>query len=188
MKQEPILAYAQVNARIMPIDRGERYEEPLAEALAETGWGEVGGGATMTSENGEIEYCGVDVDLFDVTRGVPFVCDFLAKRGAPKGSKLQYEHNGETIEVPFGTREGLAIYLNGTDLLAEVYEQCDINDLYAELNRLLGDRGEIQGHWQGPTETALYLYGFSAAEMRGLIADHMAAYPLCQRARFETIA
>jgi hypothetical protein len=30
----PISAYAQLNARIMPLDRGERYEDPLAEALA----------------------------------------------------------------------------------------------------------------------------------------------------------
>jgi hypothetical protein len=188
MKQEPLFAYAQLNARIMPLDRGERYEDPLAEALEKSGVGEITGGGSLQSENGEIEYCGIDIDLFEVAKGVPFVCDFLAKCGAPKGSKLQYEHNGEKVEVPFGTREGLAVYLNGTDLPAEVYEQCDVNDLYAELNRLLGDRGEIQGHWQGPTETALYLYGFSAEEMRGLIADHMAAYPLCQRARLEIIA
>jgi hypothetical protein len=90
--------------------------------------------------------------------------------------------------VPFGFLEGMAIYLNGTDLPDEVYETCDVNELYEEINRLLGDRGEIQGHWQGPTETALYLYGYSIDEMKSLIADHMANYPLCQKARVETIA
>jgi hypothetical protein len=184
MEPEPIFAYAQLNARIMPIERGERYEEPLAEALAENGFGEFTGGGTMLSENGEIKYCGIDLNLFDVENGVPFICDFLAERGAPRGSKLQYEDN----EVPFGFLEGLGIYLNGTDLPDEVYEQCDVNVVYEEINRLLGDRGAIQGHWQGPTETALYLYGYSTDEMRGLIADFMASYPLCQRARLETIA
>ena len=82
----------------------------------------------------------------------------------------------------------MAIYLNGTDLPDEVYQTCDVNELFEEINRLLGDRGDIQGHWQGPTETALYLYGYSAEEMKGLIANHLATYPLCQKARVEVIA
>jgi hypothetical protein len=87
---QPISAYAQLNARIMPLDRGERYEEPLAEALAENGFAAITGGGTMQSKEGEIEYCGIHPDLFDVPKGVPFICDFLAQRGAPRGSKLQY--------------------------------------------------------------------------------------------------
>jgi hypothetical protein len=184
----PIAAYAQLNARIMPLDRGEQYEDPLGEALAENGFGEVTGGGTMQSKDGEIEYCGIDIDLFDVPKGVPFVCQFLAQCGAPKGSKLQYNHKGKDIEVPFGEAEGLAIYLNGTELPDEVYKECDVNHVYEQINRLLGDRGAIHGHWQGPTETALYLYGSSAEEMRKLIAAFLAEYPLCQRARVVTIA
>ena len=183
-----ISVYAQLNARIMPLDRGDRYEEPLREALAENGLGQVTGGGTMQSTQGEIEYCGIDIDLFDVPTGVPFICDFLAQRGAPRGSRLQYELEGTKVEVPFGVSEGLAIYLNGTDLPEEAYKRCDVNEVYEEINRLVGDRGAIQGHWQGPTETALYLYGYSADEMRSLIADFTAKYPLCQRARLETIA
>lgn len=183
-----ISAYAQLNARIMPIERGERYEDPLGDALEENGLGAVTGGGTLQSEAGEIDYCGVDVDLFDVAKAVPFVCEFLTKCGAPKGSKLQYEANGQTVEVPFGSAEGLAIYLNGTDLPEEVYKQCDVNVAYAEINRLLGDGGSIQGHWQGPTETALYLYGNSADEMRARIDRYLNEYPLCQRARVIKIA
>lgn len=185
---EPIFVYAQINARLMPLDRGALYEDPLAEAFAENGYGEVTGGGTMQSKEGEIEYCGVDIDLFDLEQGVPFVCGFLTECGAPKGSKLQYEQDGESIEVPFGVDEGLALYLNGTDLPDEVYRDCDINELYDEINRLLEGRGAIQGHWQGPTETALYLYGFSADEMRQLIGEYVAAYPLCQQSRIVQIA
>ena len=65
---------------------------------------------------------------------------------------------------------------------------CDVNEVYDEINRRLGDRGTIQGYWQGPTETALYLYGHSAEEMRDLISGYMAEYPLCQRARVVRIA
>jgi hypothetical protein len=181
-------AYAQLNARIMPMDRGERFEDPLMEALEKNGFGEVTGGGTLQDASGEIEYCGIDLDLFDVPKGVPFICEFLTKCGAPKGSKLQYELKKKKIEVPFGEAEGLAIYLNGTDLPAEVYKNCDVNELYAEINRLLGKNGSIQGHWQGPTETALYLYGKSVADMRKRIAGYMAKYPLCQRARLVDIA
>jgi hypothetical protein len=183
-----ISAYANLNARIMPLERGEQYEDPLSEALAQYGLGEVTGGGTMQSKEGEIEYCGIDIDVFDLPRGVPFVCEFLTQRGAPKGSKLEYELDGKRVEMPFGSAEGLAIYLNGTDLPADVYKNCDVNEVYNEINRLLGDRGSIQGHWHGPTETALYLYGSSTDEMRALIAGYMAEYPLCQKARLVKIA
>jgi hypothetical protein len=184
----PIAAYARLNARIMPLDRGEWYEDPLAEALAENGFGRVTGGGTMTSNEGEIEFCGIDIDLFNLPQGVPFICEFLTRRGAPKGSKLQYTHKRKDIEVRFGVAEGLAIYLNGTDLPAKVYRECDVNEVYAQIDRLLGERGAIQGHWRGPTETALYLYGHSADEMCNLIFGYMAEYPLCQRARVVRIA
>lgn len=185
---EAIATYAQLNARVMPIDRGERFEDPLGEGLEEQGLGEVTGGGTMQEADGEIEYCGIDVDLVDLERGVPFVCELLTRCGAPKGSKLTYELDGEQVEVPFGEAEGLAIYLNGTDLPAEVYATSDINVIYDEMNDLLGDEGEIQGHWQGPRETALYMYGKSFDEMASRLAKYLEVTPLCQRARVVRIA
>src|SRR5690606_26107822 len=105
----PAVASAKISARLLPHGRGALYEDPLAEAFAENGFGEVTGGGTMQSKEGEIEYCGVDIDLFDLEQGVPFVCEFLTECGAPKGSKLQYEQDGNSIEVPFGVDEGLAL-------------------------------------------------------------------------------
>ena len=121
-------------------------------------------------------------------KAVRFLTKFLTKCGAPKGSKLQYEKKGKPVETPFGEAEGLALYLNGTDLPKKVYKDCDINDLYEEITRLLGKHGRIEGHWQGPSETALYLYGKSAKKMQSLISDHIAAYPLCQKSRLVVIA
>ena len=181
-------AYAQVNARVQPIDRGDRYEDPLQDALEKNGWGEVTGGGTMQQINGEIEYCGIDVDLTDVENGVPFICQSLEACGAPRGSKLLFEIDGTSKEVPFGKLEGLAIYFNGTDLPDEVYENCDINHVVSEIERLLGDQGAVQGYWEGPTETALYLYGKSVDEMKQAIAELMTEYPLCQKARYDVIA
>jgi hypothetical protein len=185
---EPVSAYAQLNARIMPCHRGECYEDPLQEALDANGWAAVAGGGTLQRQNGEIEYCGIDIDLRDIDRGVPFICEVLEACGAPKGSKLIYQIDGDEKEVPFGRLEGLAIYFNGTDLPDDVYRNCDINYVCSEIDRLLGERGAIQGHWQGPTETAVYLYGYSINEMKRAIAAFMADYPLCQKARLEVIA
>jgi hypothetical protein len=112
----------------------------------------------------------------------------LESCGAPRGSKLTFEIDGNKTEVPFGKLEGLGIYFNGTDLPDEVYQSCDINYVFDEINRRIGDRGSIQGHWQGPTETALYLYGSSVEEMKNAIAGFIAEYPLCQKARMEPIA
>jgi hypothetical protein len=187
-KAPTTFVYALLTCRIMPSDRGQRYEDPLNEALRAKGLGQVTGGGTMQAKGGEIDYCGLDIELVEVTRDIPFVCDFLANCGAPKGSRLEYTEGERKIDVPFGILEGLAIYLNGTDLPDEVYRTSDINIVYKDINRLLGNRGDIQGHWEGPRETALYAYGYSAEEMRSLLDAYLKATPLCQRARVVQIA
>lgn len=188
MPQEPVFAYARLNAKIMPVDRGERFEDPLQEALEKNGYGAVSGGGTMQKPDGEIEYCGLDVDLTDLKKGVPFVCDFLAKCGAPKGSVLEFEEGGVERKTPFGRLEGLAVYLNGTDLPANVYQDCDINAVCDGFEKLLGKHGERWSHWQGPKETALYYYGPSFDDMRKCLSPFLAEYPLCQKARVVRIA
>ncbi|MCM8543529.1 MAG: hypothetical protein NE328_24890 [Lentisphaeraceae bacterium] len=188
MEQKPIFAYAQLNAKIQPIDRCDDYEDPLEEVLAKTGYAEVSGGGTMQGNSGEISYCGIDIDIYDLEKAIPIICDSLTTFGAPKGSVLSYSINEEKIEIPFGELEGLAIYLNGTELPNNVYEESDINHLWSEIDRLIEGCGEIKSYWQGPTETALYLYGTSAAEMKNLIGDLISDYPLCQKARLVEIA
>ena len=114
--------------------------------------------------------------------------DFLTKAGAPKGSVLEYTEKDGEHEVPFGRLEGLAIYLNGTELPAKVYEECDSNVVCDRIEGLLGNKGSRWSHWQGPTETALYYYGNSFDEMRRLIARFVAEYPLCAKSRIVQIA
>lgn len=185
MSAKPILAFATINARVMPIDR-DRYDEPLMDAI-DSSLCEVTGGGTMQLRNGEINYCVVDIDIYDVEKAPPLICKILTECGAPKGSFLAYSHNDKDIKLPFGENEGLAIYFNGTDLPAEVYASGDLNLVVAEFRKLLGKRGEIQGHWNGSTETAVYLYGPSIEEMKKLIEPLMSSHPLCQKARYEKL-
>jgi hypothetical protein len=180
----PVVCYAKLNEKIQPIERGEVYEDPLTDALTENGLGVVAGGGTMQEKSGEIEYAGIDVDLHKKAEGIRFVCDFLEARGAPKGSVLQVGDE----RYPFGKVEAIAVYFDGVNLPAEVYQESDINVVWAEFEKCIGPSGKIRGYWEGATETALYLYGESAAAMRSQIAGFLSSYPLCQGARVVTFA
>lgn len=182
----PIFAFATINARIQPMDRGTRYEDPLTEALAGRDFFEVvGGGSQLLSADGnEIDYCCIDIDIRHFQQAVPLITETLTDAGAPKGSYLAYHDEQETRNtIPFGKTVGLAIYLNGTDLPEETYAQCDVNYVIKMINELLEGFGGYQSYWQGPTETALYVYGSSQAKMRKALRGFLADYPLCEKAR-----
>ena len=178
---------AQLNCRIQPMHRGEFFEDPLDEKLKKEGLGEVSGGGTLQSKSGESEYCDIEIQLAKNDSSAPArVIEILQELGAPNGSKLHIESS--KTQIGFGVSEGLAIYLNGTDLLSETYKTCDSNFVYEELDRLVSPKGRVLSYWQGPTETAFYLYGDSFTSMRAAIENFVASYPLCQKARIEQIA
>ena len=186
MNATPIVI-ASLNARLQPMDRGAIFEDPLDEALRGAGLGAVSGGGTMMAENGEIEFCDIEIELAELSeQSFDAATKLLDRLGAPKGSRLLVD--GGEREIPFGSAEGLAVYLNGTDLPDEVYRDSDVNHVYDEFNRLLDGIGAVHSYWEGSTETALYLYGTSFEEMRAAIAGFMQSYPLCERARVVQIA
>lgn len=166
------------------MDRGERYEDPLIDALENSNIANVvGGGSMLLTGGNEIDYCCIDLDIHDLEQGVPLICAILEDAGAPLGSYLSYGHDDSSHRIPFGKNYGIAVYLNGTDLPYSVYAECDVNYLISEINRLLNDIGSYQSNWQGPTETALYVYGSSRDKMRQLLQNLFETYPLCERAR-----
>jgi hypothetical protein len=176
-----------LNARLRPLDRGERYEDPLQGVLdARAPGSQVTGGGTMLGRDGEPAWSDIDVDLQgDPDRGLALVIDTLQGFGAPKGSTARLAGGSA---VPFGSTEGLGVYLNGTDLPGEVYASSDVNELIGQLLDRLGDQGAMQSYWQGQRETALYLYGPSADRMRGLIREVLDAHPLAERSRLVDLA
>ena len=175
----------QINARLQPFDRGDIYEDPIAEALEECGCGTTVGGGTMMQENGEIAFCDVQIDLNnDSKESIDKLMQILEDIHLPKGSFLR----SESSEHPIGTLEGLALYINGTDLPNEVYQSCDINYVVEKANELLIGIGKMYSHWQGPNDSALYFYGASFDEMKKRIEPFLFEYPLCQKCRIEKIA
>ena len=176
------MVIAQLNARAQPLDRAEVFEDPLDGILQAAGTGQVTGGGTMLGTDGEIEFCDIEITVPDATDAtLDAIREALEGLGAPKGSRLIW--NDGANELEFGSLEGLAVYLNGTDLPDAVYEQSDLGFVYEEFGRLLGSEGRVVSHWQGPRETAFYLYGRSVETMLSRIRPFLDTYPLCQKAR-----
>jgi len=183
---------ARLNARLQPLDRGDIYEDPLETELAGMKVGKVtGGGTQLAGDPDGIEFCDLEINVLAADdETLATIVERLNALGAPKGSKLilgSANENGRR-EIAFGVSEGLALFLNGTDLPDNVYADCDVNHVIEALNQALGGKGKYQSHWQGAHETALYLYGASFAEMKTAIAEFVASYPLCEKSRIEQIA
>lgn len=184
-KADDHIIIARLNSRLKPMDRGQIFEDPLDDTLKELDLGEVTGGGSQLTAQYEIAYCEIEISLKNLSEStIQTLISRLENLGAPIGSSLILDHR----EIPFGKMEGLAIYLNGTDLPEEVYEKNDINDLYSEIEALIGGAGLILGYWDGPESTAIYLYGPSVAVMKEKLADYLKNHPLCQLARLEQIA
>jgi len=77
-----------LNARLQPEHRHELFEDPLDALLQAAGIGEITGGGTAISDEGEVEYGDIEIALNDAA-GVPKLVDLLEQLGAPKGSKVQ---------------------------------------------------------------------------------------------------
>ena len=74
---------------LYPEERGEKYEEPIAEALRAAELGEVTGGGQQLGEGKSIAYCGVDVELTDRTRGLELLREVLVRLGAPATTVIE---------------------------------------------------------------------------------------------------
>lgn len=173
-----------LNARLQPTHRGD-LEDALEKVLEQCNIGHVSGGGSLLTDEGEISECDIEIDATDVSeQAIGHILGFLEKALAPKGSRLRIDDR----TIPFGHQEGLALYLNGTDLPDEVYQNSDVNVVWSEVEKALGEEGSIHSYYQGNKETALYLYGNSFEAMRALIQPFLDDYPLCQRCRVEQIA
>jgi hypothetical protein len=176
-----------INARLPGVQRGDRYEDPLAYFLEDSFPGShVIGGGTLLSNAGEPLQCGVDADVPGAAQDIlDAVVAFLDGHGAPRGSTATC---GDLPAREFGTTEGLALYLDGTGLAPEVYAAHDINEFLDRLQEAVEGKGGLQAFWEGPTETAVYIYGPSAQDLRAVIEPLLASHPLAQSSRLEQIA
>jgi len=97
--QEPLFVFVRIPESLEPLERAEKYEDSLEESLASSGVGVLTGGGAMLSApdadgHREIEYCGIDVDLFDFDAGLELLRTELKRLGAPRGTILEYTLDG----------------------------------------------------------------------------------------------
>ena len=106
---KPLFVYIKIPGDLDPMDRGELFEDPLQEALDKERLGEITGGGSQLSEPSEsgnsIEFCGIDVDLYDAVRGLALLRNELVRLKAPPGTMLLYELDGREWEEPIYRRE-----------------------------------------------------------------------------------
>ena len=103
----PLFVYIKIPGNLGPMDRGDLFEDPLQEALDKEHLGEItGGGSQLSDESGNsIEFCGIDVDLYDAVNGLALLRRELARLQVPQGTMLLYELDGREWEEPVYRRE-----------------------------------------------------------------------------------
>ena len=88
------LVYIFLPEALGPMDRGDKYEDPIIEKLERLGLGEVSGAGTELGDEGPdgrrpILSCGIDVDTHDVAATRAALRTLLPRLGCPTGSQLQ---------------------------------------------------------------------------------------------------
>jgi hypothetical protein len=96
----PCVVFARIEERLMPLQRGLKYEEPLNEALVRAKLGRVTGGGSVQGTDGRIEWVSLDIQLVDAGRALQFTRRKLWELGAPVGSVLKYNFEDGVATVP----------------------------------------------------------------------------------------
>ena len=175
----PHFVLARLYENIEPLDRGDRYEDPLQAVLDQSQAGLVTGGGSQLNALGGIEYAEVEIELANLDAALGLAIKALEDAGAPQGSEVI--HDGKVIRE-FGALQCLAVYLDGTSLPAEVYANLDFETVMKDLGSVAGP-GSYRGFWQGPQETGLYFYGSSAEDIFKRVEPLLGKLPIGQNAR-----
>jgi hypothetical protein len=89
--------YILIHEPLGPMDRGDKYEDPLNNALGELGG--VTGGGSQLGEGNTIAFCGLDVVVNHRERGLRVIRECLRACGAPPNTIIE-EYVPEFAELP----------------------------------------------------------------------------------------
>lgn len=178
----PHVILARFYEHIEPLDRGDRYEDPLQAVLENTKIGRVTGGGSQLNELGGIEFADVEIELANLGEpALRTVADALERAGAPQGSELIAAAEDRILRQ-FGTLQCLAIFLDGTSLPDEVYADLDFDAVVSEIGAAAGE-DSFRGFWQGPEETGVFFFGPDAEAMFTRVEPVLRRLPIGQNAR-----
>ena len=171
----PHVVLARVYEHIEPIDRGDRYEDPLQAVLEPAGIGRVTGGGSQLNELGGIAFADVEIELANLDDALRVVVEALEKAGAPQGSEL-IDPADERVLRQFGTQQCMAIFFDGATLPDEVYANLDFDAVVADI-------GAAAGVWQGAQDTGVFFFGPDAEAMFARVEPILRRLPIGQNAR-----
>jgi hypothetical protein len=98
--------FVKIPGDILPLERGELFEDPLTAVLEAKQLGTVSGGGTQLSDvqaDGwrQIVWCALDVELtLPPEEGLRVLREELVRLNAPRGTVLEYEWEGEMRVEP----------------------------------------------------------------------------------------
>jgi hypothetical protein len=104
-RENPLFVYIRMPGDMDTEDRWNNFADPLQQALEKDSLGDVTGGGTQFSEpdeNGEdhVEFCAIDVALYDVVKGLALLRRELVRLHAPAGTVLVYQLDRNQWEEP----------------------------------------------------------------------------------------
>ena len=115
-KDKPLFVYVRMPVDLDPDDRHRLFAEPLHEVLEKENLGAVTGGGTMfvpldKDDDEEVQFSGIDVDLYELERGIELLRRELIRLQAPRNTSLLYELDGREwrnlcIPVPCAKTNG----------------------------------------------------------------------------------
>jgi hypothetical protein len=177
----PHLVIARLYEHIEPIDRGNRYDDPLQARLDESRAGRVTGGGSQLNDLGGIDYVELELELANLEEAIGTVSASLEQSGAPKGSEL-IDGGDHRVLREFGTHECLVIFLDGVTLPDAVYAELDFEAVVEALQAAAGP-ASYHGFSQGAEETGLYFFGPNADDMFAAVEPALRSLPIGQNAR-----
>ena len=91
----PFVIYVMIPGDIQPLERGERFEDPLEGLLKAASLGTITGGGSQMDDpypdgRPRVEYCGIDIDATDQDAARKLLRSALVKLGAPVGTELHF--------------------------------------------------------------------------------------------------
>ena len=185
MEKYPFFVLANINEFIQPMDRGERYEDPLAEILEEKNLGEVdGGGSSFSKETGYIFEVDVCFYLANLDEALDLAKASLLKSGIPAGSYLSIEIDDTTRRDYIGELESLEIFLDAVGLPDEVYANLDFNAVYERLTTSFAEiDAEPRSVYDMSEETLITVFGKDANLILERTKSLAKEIPILQNAR-----
>lgn len=175
----PVDVTVMIPEPVLPLHRHDLYIQPVVDELEAVQLGTYGGDAgTHLARDHKI----LSIDFIlrvESLDAIALITRTLDQLGAPQGSRLVYSHEGRRVEMPFGTVQAVAIFVDTTNPSALAGLTPD------QLVQAIHDAGCGECRYGRPSsnEFGLYFYGDDAEAMFTRMQPVLRMHPLGRLSR-----